>query len=238
MTSLPPSPDSRAGAGGALVVGRAFRARPGQSAVCCRSPKAARGAPGPTSSLSRRNFRSGFTLVEILVAASLSLVVLAGVLTASLQIMRSGVRITQYAEMETQVRRALDTLSRDLKEAVDLVWNGESDITLTIPTSDNSTAQVTYAWTAASESFFRVAGANSATITGRLELVRGIRRLPNGSAGLTFARFDRDGASATTDAQTKRILVTMTVTRSALTASTTSENLVSATFTLRNKPSL
>lgn len=220
-------------AGSGLKVGRAVRARPSPSVFHDRSLKAAHGAHGSPSSAQA----AGFTLVEILVAASLGLVVLAGVLTANLQIMRSGVRITQYSEMETQVRRALDTLGHDLKEALDLKWNSESDITLTIPTSDTTSAQVTYAWTAASESFYRVAGASSAATTGRLELVRGIPALPGGGAGLTFSRFDRDGATATTDAATKRISVTMTVTRSARTAATTSENTVSATFTLRNKPS-
>ncbi len=180
----------------------------------------------------------GFTLVEVMVAAALSVFVLAGVLTANLQIIRNGVRIGQYAEMESQVRRALDTLGRDLKEAVDVTWNGPSDLTLTIPTSDTTTAQVTYAWTAASGNFFRVAGANSATLVGRLELVRGIRPLADGSPGLVFARFDRDGAPTTTDATTKSIMVSMTVTRKTTTVATTSQNAVSALITLRNKSSI
>jgi Tfp pilus assembly protein PilW len=179
----------------------------------------------------------GFTLVEVMVAASLSVFVLAGVLTANLQIIRSGVRITQYAEMESQVRRALDYLGRDLKEALNITWNGESDITLTIPTSDTTSTQVTYAWTAASQSFFRVAGASSAVIAGRLELVRGIPPLTDGSAGVKFARFNRDGAAATTNGATKSVAVTMTVTRNAQTVTAASQNAASATFTMRNKPS-
>ena len=171
-----------------------------------------------------------------MVAASLGGFVLAGILTSNLQIIRGGVRITQYAEMEAQVRRGLDYLGRDLREALELTWNGESDLTLTIPTGANTTAQVTYAWTAASQSFYRVAGASSAEVNGRFELVRGIPPLAGGAAGLTFARFDRDGAVATTDAKTKSILVNMTVARSAQTAAG-SQRMISATLTLRNKPS-
>lgn len=178
----------------------------------------------------------GFTLVEVMVAATLSVFVLAGVLAANLQIVRSGVRLAQYVEMDAQARRALDVLSHDLKAATNLKWNSDSDITLTIPTSSGGTAQVTYAWTAASGTFFRVAGASSATLTGRLELVRGISTLPDGTAGLTFARFDRDGAATTTDAATKSVQVTMTITRATASVVAASQKAVSATFTLRSKP--
>lgn len=180
--------------------------------------------------------RGGFTLVEVMIAATISVFVLAGVLAANLQVIRGGVRLANYVEMDSQVRRALDMLSYDLKAASNLTWNGSSDITLTIPTSGGATAQVTYAWTAASGSFFRVAGASSATLTGRLELVRGVPTLPDGSAGVVFARFDRDGVAATSDATTKSVQITLTAARSAQTVATASQKAVSATFTLRSKP--
>lgn len=179
--------------------------------------------------------RGGFTLVEVMIAAALGVFVLAGVLSANLQIVRSGVRIGQYVEMESQVRRALDFLGRDVKAAAALTWNGESDLTLTIPAAGGATATVTYAWTAESGSFFRVAGASSAVLAGRLELVRGIAAPAGGSAGVVFARFDRDGAAATTDAATKSIQITMTVERSTRAVVTKSQKTVAATFTLRSK---
>lgn len=175
-----------------------------------------------------------FTLVEVMVAATISVIVLAGVLSANLQVIRGGVRIGQYVEMETQVRRALDFLGRDLKSASAITWNNASDLTLTIPVPGGTTAQVTYAWTAASQAFFRVAGTSSATVIGRLELVRGIPSQAGGAAGVTFARFDRDGAAATTDAATKSIQITLTASRSARTAATSTDR-VSATYTLRSK---
>ena len=188
--------------------------------------------PNPESTANRAR---GFSLVEVMVAASLSVFILAGVLAANLQIMRGGVRTAQYVEMDSQVRRALDYLGRDLKAASNLTLNGESDLTLTVPASGGATSQVTYAWTAASGTFFRVAGASSATLVGRLELIRGIAALPGGGPGLAFARFDRDGAAATSDAATKSVRVTMTVTRSANTVAAASQKGVSATFTLRSK---
>lgn len=178
--------------------------------------------------------RAAFTLIEVIVAATVSLIVIAGVLSANLQVIRGGVRIGQYVEMETQIRRALDFLGRDLRAASAITWNNASDITLTIPAANGTTAQVTYAWTAASESFFRVAGASSATVVGRLELIRGIPAGAGGGAGVTFARYDRDGVAATTDAATKSIQITLTARRSATTSVDTTE-AVSATFALRSK---
>lgn len=173
--------------------------------------------------------RPGFTLVEVMVGALLGGFVLAGVLVTNLQLMRSGLRITQYAEMSTQTRRGLEQLSADLKSASAIVWNSSADITLTIPTSAGSTRQVTYAWTSATQSLFMVVGASSSVTVGRVYLV-------NGVAAVTFSRYDRDGSVATTDLATKRVRVSITASRSAKTAATATDTAISATFILRNKP--
>ena len=183
---------------------------------------------------SRATRPPGFTLVEVMIASALGVFILAGVLTANLQVARGGVRVGQYVEMETQVRRGLDFLAHDLRSATAVTWNNASDLTITIPATSGTT-QVTYAWSATDGIFYRVAGASSATLTGRLELIRGIPAAANGGAGLTFARLDRDGAAATTEATTRIIQVTLTAKRSAETVATTSERAVSATFVLRSK---
>ncbi len=180
--------------------------------------------------------RRGFTLVELMVAALLGGLVLTGVLATNLQLMRSGVRVTQYAEMSAQMRRGVEQFEGDVKSAITIVWNNASDITLTLPAQNGSTSQVTYAWTSATQSFFRVPGASSAVTIGRIYLVRGIPSLPDGSAGLIFTRYDRDGAVATTDLATKKVQVSMNAVRTARTAATSTDTVVSAIFTLRNKP--
>lgn len=178
----------------------------------------------------------GFTLVEVMVAVALSGFILAGVLTSNLQVMRSGVRITQYAEMGTQIHRGLELFGNDVKCATDIVWNNDSDITLTVPNSAGTTSLVTYAWSSTTKNFFRVPGASSAVTTGRLYLIQGIPAQAGGAAGLTFARFDHDGNAATTNLATKRIQITLTLSRQAQGMAATSENSVSATFVMRNKP--
>ncbi len=177
----------------------------------------------------------GFTLVELMVAATLGAMVLAAVLTTNLELMRSGARVTQYAEMSSQVRRGIEQFEGDVKSAITITWNGASDITLTLPTQSGTTSQVTYAWTNATQSFFLVPGASSAATVGRIYLVRGIPLLADGSAGLTFARYDRDGNAATTDLATKKVQVSLNVVRSAANTAGT-DTAVSAIFVLRNKP--
>lgn len=178
----------------------------------------------------------GFTLVELMVAVLLSGIVMTGILSTNLQLMRSGVRVTQYAEMSSQVRRGIEQFEGDVKSAITLIWNNASDITLTLPAQNGTTSQVTYAWTSATQSFFRVPGASSAVIVGRIYLVNGIPLRSDGSAGLIFARYDRDGAVATTDAATKKVQVSLNAVRTARTAATSTDTTVSAIFVLRNKP--
>lgn len=182
--------------------------------------------------------RRGFTLVELMVAALLGGLVLTGVLATNLQLLRSGVRVTQYAEMSSQVRRGIEQLEGDLKSASAITWNGASDITLTIPTAAGGTRQVTYAWTGATEAFFLVPGNNSAATAGRVLLVSGIPPRADGSAGALFARYDRAGNVATTDLATKGVQVSLNVVRPASTAANTTDTAVSAIFILRNKPAM
>lgn len=179
---------------------------------------------------------SGFTLVELLVAVTLSAILLLGVLTTVLLVLRTGVRITHYSEMASQVRTGLETLGNDLRGASAIKWNGTSDLTLTVPQSDGSTAQVTYAWTGASQSLFRVPGTDSSATAGRLTLITGIPPAPGGGPGLTFVRFDAAGDPTTSDQTTRRIQVTLTVARGTASDPAATENGVSETFVLRNKP--
>lgn len=182
----------------------------------------------------RRSVAGGFTLVEVMVATALSGLVLWAVLATNLQLMRSGVRIAHYAEMESQIRQGLETLGRDVRIATGFRWNSASDITLTLPTATGDSRQVTYACTATEGILFMVPGPSSSATSGRVNLVRGIPRLDDGRAGVTFARYDRNGSATTADGVTKRLDVSISVRRRTTTIAAATANAVSATFTLRN----
>lgn len=185
----------------------------------------------------RRTVAAGFTIVELMVAAGLSGLILTGVLSANLHMLRSGLRMSNYTEIDSQVHRAFDQFGRDAKQAVDLKWNSSSDITFTIPASDTTMKQVTYAWSSANGTFYRVPGADSSAQTGRAVLVSGIPATIQGAAGFAFSRFDGNGTAATTDGATRLLTVKLSVTRSAGMMAATTETGISATFALRNKAS-
>ncbi len=179
--------------------------------------------------------RRAFTVVELLIAATVSGILLTAVLATTVEMARSSVRISNYTDMDLQVRRAFEQLGIDLKAASNLTWNSSSDITVTVPKSDGTTTQVTYAWNSTTETFYRVPGTSSASYTGRRDLVRGIPSAANGGTGLAFARLDSNGNATSSDAATKRLQVTFTVTRGVGTAAKT-RTAAATVFTLRNKP--
>jgi hypothetical protein len=176
----------------------------------------------------------GFSLVEVLVALGIGSFVLTGVLATNREIVRSGLRVANYAEMEEQCRRGLDQLGGDLRSATAFTYNSASDITLTIPATGGSGTQVTWAWDSTSLSLYRVPGASSSSSTGRIVFVRGIPAGSGGTAGLSFSRYDRDGNAASSDPVTKRIVVAFSVQRTGTTLVTTSQNAITATFVMRN----
>jgi type II secretory pathway pseudopilin PulG len=177
---------------------------------------------------SRRARGGAFTLIELLVALGISVFVLSGVLTAAVQLARGSVRVTQYAEMDTQVRRSFEQLAVDLKAASAITLNSATDLTITKENSDGTASQFTYAWNSSTRSFYRVPGADSSVQAGRLELVAG-------ASALSFSRLDTSGSTVATDNGTKQIKVAMTLRRAA-TGAAASSSTVATTVTLRNKP--
>ena len=170
-----------------------------------------------------------FTLVEVVVGMTLGVFILSGVLSANLQVLKAGARISNYVEMESQLRRGLDYLGRDLRDCLAFTWNSATDLTLTIPLDALNNQDVTYAWSSTSKIFYRVAGRDSSVTTGRLELIRGI-------TSLAFSRFTMVGTTAaTTDYSTQRVVVTLTISRTTTTTANANRSNISATFTLRNK---
>jgi prepilin-type N-terminal cleavage/methylation domain-containing protein len=177
-----------------------------------------------------------FTLVEVMVTVAIAGIILGGVIATNLQLMRSGVRITYYTEIDSQVRMAIDRLGHDAKLASAITWNGDSDVTFTLPLASGDTMQVTYAWNDTVRAFFVVPGPNSNVTQGRIPLIYRLSALAGGTAPVTFARYDRDGNVATTDAVTKRIELNLTVSRGSAENTGRTREVTSASFTMRNKP--
>ena len=137
----------------------------------------------------------GFTLVEVMIGATLGTMVLAGVVTTFLMLGRSGANIANYCTMEAESRRALEELSQDLRMAKNVTWNSAQSVTLQVPENYTATGnQVTYALDSTTGSFYRMPGVASDS-NARLTLIRSV-------ASCTFARFDRVNIATTSPAST------------------------------------
>jgi Tfp pilus assembly protein PilW len=199
-----------------------------------------RGPSHPSGSRDRAHRRTvrGFTLTEVLIAATLSSFVLAGVLSAFLMIARSGFAASSYSELETQTRRGLEIFGNDARKAADVRWNSAQSVTLSIVTASNATTSVTYAYdtdpsSATYRCFYRLIGDASSTQP-RQVLIREV------TPDFAFSRFklDRDGTvdnAAVTDLETKQLQVTLRAARTANVAGSVSQTAISARYVLRNK---
>ena len=176
-----------------------------------------------------RSRRRAFTLVELLVATTISGFVLAGIITASFQLMRSAVRVTHYAEMDAHVRRGLEQLSLDLRAATAFTYNGASDITVTVAQADGTSVVYTYAWNSTNRALYRVPGNSSSSQSHRLWLMSGV-------SALSFSRFNKSGSSTNSDSATKSVGVSLTIARTAM-GGADATSKVGASFMLRNKAS-
>ncbi len=186
----------------------------------------------------RRRRARGFTLVEVMVAASLSTFVLAGVLSAFLLIGRSGFLASSYSELESQTRRALEIFGEDVRKSSDLSWNSSQSITLSVTTATSHTVPVTYAYDSDRTSptygsFYRVPGDAKSTAPRRV-LIRNV------AADFAFQRFKLEQGPGTdntarSDLETKQIQVTLRASRAGTTTVAANQAALSARYILRNK---
>lgn len=180
-----------------------------------------------------RGRHRGFTLPEVIIGASLGTIVLAGVLSAFLMLGRSGINVANYSMSESEIRRAMEDFAQDVRMANNVNWNSETSITLTVPGNYTSTSnQVTYAWDSATtgstaQCFYRKPGNASSTSPSTI-YVRNV-------SSFYFRRFNRLDGAASTNAETKRIQITMNVRRTGQTVVAANTSVVSVSYLLRNK---
>jgi prepilin-type N-terminal cleavage/methylation domain-containing protein len=186
----------------------------------------------------RRPSDRGFTIAEVMIAATISSFVLAGVLSAFLMIGRSGFLASSYSEIEAEIRRGLAAFGEDARKAVDIHWNSDQSITLAVATATNATTLVTYAYDAATEGptagcFYRKIG-DAASAQPPLVLIRHV------APTFTFQRFklEQPGVtdnSAHSDLETKLLQVTLRASRTHVASVAANQSAISARYILRNK---
>lgn len=176
--------------------------------------------------------RRAMTLTEVLVSSALGSALLAAVLAAMVFMARSGVALTSYETMDREGRIALDQLGRDLRVAAAISTTATS-ITITTGHPDYAAfgGQVTYGFDSSTSgptqrSFYKMPG-NAAAANTKTVLIRNV-------TAFSFSRFKSDNSVAGSDATTKRLRVNIGVTRPIKGSVSASDNLISASFVLRN----
>lgn len=176
----------------------------------------------------------GFSLVEVIVAVTLSLLILGGVMSTFIMFVRSSIRIANYDRMEAQAARSLEILARDLRMAQGIVTEDTPKvpasarnilkITLTVPDAiGTGTTPVVYQFTGST--FTRTAGLKTETLVTDIATNTG-----------RFYAYNLVQAAAATDYETNQIKISMTASPDSkgLYANTT-KRIISARFVLRNR---
>ncbi|NBR09092.1 MAG: hypothetical protein EBT98_05520 [Opitutaceae bacterium] len=182
-----------------------------------------------TTSTIRSKSQLGFTLVEVMIGASIGTMILAGVMSTFLMLGRSGANVANYSTMEAESRRALEEFSQDLRMASAVTWTSPQSITLTVPNNYTPTSGlVTYSYDSGTKIFSRSpSDSNSLAGTSRV-LIRKVQ-------DFAYTRFDRMNNPSSADLTTKRIQLSMTARANSTTVSGASNIILSASYILRNK---
>ena len=200
-----------------------------------------------------------FTLVEVMIGASLGSIVLLGVLTTYLMLLRSGVSASGFAEMESQARRTFEQFGIDARMANNLSSTtttvggvtAVTSVTLTVPNNYTGTSnKVTYGWDSTNQLFYLVPG--DGTSSGQVYVAPGAGAAPTGQqiligktgnallnlkvTSVAFNRYDTSSASTSSDTSAKHIQVSINVRRAAARVVSVDETILSSAFTMRNKP--
>lgn len=175
-----------------------------------------------------------FTLPEVLVASTLSVVVMACVLSAFLFFGRTGLAAGQYQEMEAEVRACLERFSEDVRTATDIRWTSAWNIALSVPGSDGNPRVVSYVYEPASQG--ASAGNLNRVAEGETPEVL-VRDIANDFAFKRF-KLEQPGVADNTagnDLETKQLQLNMRTLRSSHSGPATTQAAVSARYVLRNK---
>jgi hypothetical protein len=157
----------------------------------------------------------------VLIASTLSAFVLAGVLSSFLFLSRTSFRASAYSEMEAEVRRGLETISRDIRNASDVHWNSAQSVTLTVNGSPVTYAYDGSAASATSRSFYRAPG-DAGSTQPRTVLIRNLEP-------------DVSDNTAHNDAETKQLQLVLRARQVNVATTGASQALVSGRYVLRNK---
>ena len=178
------------------------------------------------SRISDHRTKAGFTLVELMVAMSLSAIAFAGILSAYLFLGRSLTRLVNTQRQEVQSRGTLRRFTQDLSAAVSLTTATSTEIAFTKAVS-TGTAAVSYTYSTGNGTLTRADSSGSQTLL-------------SGLTACTLTYYNESGIAVTSSPQSVKSveLSFASAVGGANTGTRTSYSTVSPRIVLRNKPAL
>ncbi|WP_414663210.1 PilW family protein [Horticoccus sp. 23ND18S-11] len=177
---------------------------------------------------STRSATAGFSLVEIMIGATLSALILAGTMSTFLFLGRSGANIQNYSDMESQARKALEIFAEDARQASAITWTSDTQITLTV-----NSANVVYTYSNANRTFSRVDATSNRVLISGITSGTFLFRGYNLSGVLLPVTTAAELAAAGTN--TKQLQISLQASRTNQTVVAATNTVLSARFILRNK---
>ena len=179
--------------------------------------------------------RAGFTLVEVIIASTLTVMASTAVITTLLMITAASYRTEQYVDMEAESRKSLELFGQDVRMAQSINWTDINSVTLTIPLDDTETPATTsrtYRYVPANRTFVRI------TATGTEELLTNVDEFF--LMGYTSSGNPTHNQSAppmnwgTVNNSTKQLQLSLSCSRTRGEKLKSSQKVLSARFILRN----
>src|SRR6266850_2166812 len=182
-----------------------------------------------TSFSTRRNATGGFTLVEASMGAAIGAFIMAGVLSTYIMTIRQFNAISNYWEIHTDGRIAIDRFAADMRAVSDVTsFASNGPLVVKVPTAFDdygnilSNKTVTYTYTASM--LKRTDSTTSSTSV-----------LTTNVYNLKFGLFDRVGSNTTVLSNSKGISVEIFL-RKYTAGQKQTEDYLSARLDMRNKP--
>ena len=170
----------------------------------------------------RSRSRRAFTLTETLIALSISSVIASGITSSYMFIYKSTLGAVNYVDMNNQSRRALETFSRDIRQADQITVAENQYLSVAIPTTSGNRV-VVYAYDTDSKRLVRKEGGWSLTL---IENVQG---------SISFGYSDIAGSASSNLDTIKKIQFVAVLGTHNLSVVAKTQKVISAEFIMRNK---
>lgn len=171
----------------------------------------------------RPQYNRGWTLVEMIVALAAGSIILAAILSTALFVSKSFIAMGNYTDLDRESRHALDTMSRDIRNAAGMSAYATNSITLT----NQDGSQFTYAWSSNTTLLTRVSSGTTTVLLTNCNILNFHIYQRNPANNFTFT-------VATNVAQAKLVDVSWRCSRNILGAIINSESVQTAKIVIRN----